>query len=512
MTAATTLRVHSVTPCELPVDATLRLAAGTRAVGPGLLATPDPVRLLRLDPSHAAIGALLADRVVPATALGSRTAQRLVASGAADLETRRGELASAAEVRARVTVVVPVHDRPHELDRCLSALGGATDVLVVDDASPEPTVIAAVASRHGARLLRRQVNGGPGAARTSGLAEVTTELVAFVDTDVTVDSGTGGGLRGLVPVLDDPTVAVVAPRIASRPGPSMLARYEVAHSPLDLGPDRATVHPAGRVAYLPSATWLVRRRALPDGFTAGMRVAEDVDAVWRLHAAGWRCVHHPAVVVHHDPRPQLRTAWAQRVSYAAGATPLTVRHPGGAPPLRLTTWTALSMLGVASLSPAGIVLAVVVLTTVTVRLACRLRPLVRGAQGATRSGDGPALGSTRIAAGLVARGLTGTLRAVPRAVARAWPVAIPVLVVAAPRVGSALAAGWLIDVLARRRCRRADPRADTGPGVLLEVTGRLLDDLAYATGLWCGAWRGRTARALWPRSARRVDQPRHVDS
>src|SRR5262249_60946591 len=82
--------------------------------------------------------------------------------------------------RPDVTVLIPVRDRAVLLDRCLSALGGSYPVLVVDDGSGDPGAVAAVAGAHGAALVRRPVNGGPGAARNTGLLGVTTELVAFL--------------------------------------------------------------------------------------------------------------------------------------------------------------------------------------------------------------------------------------------------------------------------------------------------------------------------------------------
>jgi hypothetical protein len=47
-----------------------------------------------------------------------------------------------------VTVVIPVKDRPAQLNQALAALTGLR-CIVVDDASDDPTPIAAVARRHG---------------------------------------------------------------------------------------------------------------------------------------------------------------------------------------------------------------------------------------------------------------------------------------------------------------------------------------------------------------------------
>ena len=66
---------------------------------------------------------------------------------------------------------------------CLAALGDSYPVIVVDDGSADQEAIRVTAEKHGARLRRRAVPGGPGPARNDGLALVTTPLVAFLDSD-----------------------------------------------------------------------------------------------------------------------------------------------------------------------------------------------------------------------------------------------------------------------------------------------------------------------------------------
>ena len=62
-------------------------------------------------------------------------------------------------------------------------------MVVVDDGSDDPDAVAAVCAGTRARLIRRDRNGGPGAARNEALAVVDTELVAFVDSDCTASPG-----------------------------------------------------------------------------------------------------------------------------------------------------------------------------------------------------------------------------------------------------------------------------------------------------------------------------------
>ncbi len=71
-----------------------------------------------------------------------------------------------------------------------------------------------------------------------------------------------------------------------------------------------------------------------------MHVAEDVDLVLRLHAAGWRLRYEPASRVAHDHRTDLRAWWLRKAYYGTGAAPLALRHRGAVPPMVLSPWAA----------------------------------------------------------------------------------------------------------------------------------------------------------------------------
>ena len=139
--------------------------------------------------------------------------------------------------------MIPVRDRHAELARCLSGLRDLPHVIVVDDASADPEAIKRIAAEHGAAVIHRPVNGGPGAARNTGLAAAGTDIVSFLDSDCVPRPG---WLDGLLPHFTDPAVGAVAPRIVPHEkGTGWLARYEGASSSLDMGA-RPVSRPPGR--------------------------------------------------------------------------------------------------------------------------------------------------------------------------------------------------------------------------------------------------------------------------
>jgi mycofactocin glycosyltransferase len=361
-----------------------------------------------------------------------------------------------------VTVVVPVQDRAQELDGCLAALGSTAPVVVVDDASTDPAAVAAVAARHGAQLVRRDANGGPGAARTSGLAAVTTPFAAFVDSDCRPPDD---WLERLRPHLDDPAVAAVAPRVVGAADASLRGRVSAARSPLDLGPRPARVRPGTSVAYVPTAALVVRVAALPDPpFDPALRYGEDVDLVWRLHDAGHVVRYDPSVeVVHEEPR-----TWSgvlrRRFAYGTSAAALAERHPGRVTHLVLRPWpTAVAALLLARRPVLAAATAAVPVT--------RLHRQLDGLAGET-------------AAVTVAQSVQGTLLQLGRVLGALAPVAVR------GRAGLALAvAPHLSDWWQRRP--PVDPVRWTAV--------RLVDEAAYGAGVWVGCWRRRSLRPLVPR-------------
>ena len=383
---------------------------------------------------------------------------------------------------ADVTVVVPVKDRPAQLDRLLAALRADPDttdlpVLVVDDGSTDPGATAAVCAPHRAGVLRHDIARGPSAARNAGLRAVGTAAVAFLDSDCVPRPGWLGVLSAH---LADPRLALVAPRIVALPAdrPGWVGGYEDVVSALDMGSHPAPVAPLTGVSYVPSAALLVRRAALGAGFDESMRVAEDVDLVWRLVAAGWRARYEPAARVAHE-HPAGTGAWLRRRAYyGTGAALLARRHGSAVAPVVMSPWSAAAWALVLLGGRRGVPAAVGVLGVATATLARRL----------ARPGAPPPVA---LAGTLVLRGSFTAGRTLARSVTRHhWPLVLPLLrsrparrLVLRAAVVDALVAWW-----PHRR----------EVGVLRFAAGRRLEDLAYGAGLWWGAVRAWDARALLP--------------
>ena len=488
-----------------------------------------PPRMLHLSP--AAADRLVERRLTVTDATSAALARRLLDTGIAHPV---GEPPDAVPPPSDVTVVIPVKDRTDGLARLLAALeidmravprdrnpaqvdlgrvgeaarpaagavgegaqpaagvvgegarraaGAVGDgpcgssvglrVIVVDDGSADPAAVRAVAERAGATVLRHAAPRGPAAARNAGLAAAATPLVVFLDSDVVPEPG---WLGPLLARLADPAVGLVAPRIvALAPVTGWLGRYEAVRSSLDLGPDPALVVPRSRVAYVPSAALLVRRAAAGAGFDEDMHVAEDVDLVLRLHAAGWRLRYEPSGRVAHDHRTTLTAWWLRKAFYGTGAAPLALRHRGAVPPMVLSPWAALASALLLARRPGA---AAGVSAVAAFRLSTKLGRLRHPRSTAAR---------------LIALGAVGAAAQTADAVTRHyWPLAVLAALVsrrargtvAAVALGSGVLDWW-----------RAGPERPALPAFLV---ARRLDDLAYGAGLWWGAFTHRTLAPLRP--------------
>jgi mycofactocin glycosyltransferase len=462
----------------LPAGFGVELDGWTRRLTPELWFGGSPVRIARLTPAGQAAWRELEPGRVTSPATGV-LARYLTDTGLAH------PVPPAPKAAATVTVIVPVRDRADQLGRCLTALGDDHPVIVVDDASRDQAAVARVAAAHGAKLIRRDVNGGPGAARNTGLVVLardgaaTSDLVAFVDSDCEASPGWIERLSGH---FADPLVAVAAPRVVGRAARTVAGRYAEANGALDLGGRPARVMPKSAVSYVPTAAVLARREALLSiardrcVFDESMRIGEDVDLIWRLHEAGWRVRYDPAAqVAHHEP-PTWAGRLARRYRYGTSAAPLARRHPGDITHLALQPWPALTVAALLARRP---FLAAAAFAGALASTGYRLRRadvpragLTRATAAATRqTWLGLGRYATQFAAPLLAAGICARGNWGRRAATASLLLAPPL---------TAWAEGT----------RTLDPARFT--------LGRIGDDIAYGLGVWSGCVAERTLAPLLP--------------
>jgi mycofactocin system glycosyltransferase len=468
----------------LPTNFTVRLNSRTEIIDGGTaLVGGSPTRYVRLSP--AAASELNYGEVSASTAVGAALADKLLELGMAD-----PDVSALPDVEPNYTIVIPVMNRADALARLLDSVVVATAartegqprIIVVDDASANPSAIENVARAHNAEFLPLPTNVGPAGARNGGLALVASEFVVFLDSDLVINQQT---IPTLLKHFADPKVAVVTPRItalssgAERDG--WIARYEETNSSLDLGPDPSAVKPRSTMSWVPAAALAARVTALTDGFDASMRLGEDVDLVWRLNKAGWRIRYEPSANAEHDHRAGFAEWFRRKQDYGTSAVPLAKRHPEAIAPAILAPW------GV------GVMAALIAQRKWSLPVAIGF-----GVFAAIRSSR--QLGSARhphvLAASLTARGVGSAYTQTSALMLRHWWPLTLLGCIFSKRIRKATLAFALIDT-GREYVRRA-PRLDP----VRYGLARRLDDIAYGSGVWLASLRARNFSALKPEITR----------
>ncbi|MDN5750573.1 MAG: glycosyltransferase family 2 protein [Pseudonocardia sp.] len=208
-----------------------------------------------------------------------------------------------------IDVILPCLDEAQALPGVLRALPAGFRALVVDNGSRDGT--PRVAAELGARVLH-EPRRGYGAAVHTGLEGATSEIVAFVDADGSLDPG---ALPGMVALLAHADLVAGRRRPAGRgawPWHARAANVVIAALLRRRGVDVHDIAPI-RVA---------RRAALLDLGIADRAFGYPLELLVRAGAAGWRITE-----VDVDYRP--RTGGHSKVSGSVRGTLRAARDMAG---------------------------------------------------------------------------------------------------------------------------------------------------------------------------------------
>lgn len=232
----------------------------------------------------------------------------------------------------KYSVIVPVFNRPDEVDELLSSLCTQTlkdfEVIIVEDGSNVPC--AEVVRRYDGRLdvhYYAKPNSGPSQSRNYGVERAKGEYVIILDSDVVLP-------EGYLQAVDDellrqPCDAFGGPdRAHSSFTPTQKAINYAMTSFFTTGGIRGGKKKMDKF-YPRSFNMGVRTevyRAL-NGFS-NMRFGEDIDFSTRIFKEGYACRLFPDAWVWHKRRTDLRKFFRQVHNSGIARIHLTKRHPG----------------------------------------------------------------------------------------------------------------------------------------------------------------------------------------
>jgi len=248
-----------------------------------------------------------------------------------------------------ISIIIPVYNRPMELDELLESLAAQTagdfEVVVVEDGSrvPAQEIVEKYRSQLAITYCVKE-NGGPGPARNCGAQQAHGNFFIFLDSDT---------------IMPPNYVAVVEHAVAA--GVRAFG-----------GPDKADENFTAMqraVSYSMTSFFTTggirgRRRGLdrfvPRSFNMGvardvfeetggflnMRFGEDIDLSMRIMHMGVNPVLLPDAAVYHKRRTNLKSFFRQVFHSGTARINLTKRHPGSLKAVHL--FPALFLLGSAA--------------------------------------------------------------------------------------------------------------------------------------------------------------------
>ena len=209
-----------------------------------------------------------------------------------------------------VSIVIPVHGQHRFTYSCVRSIVEQTpdvrfEVILVDDASPEPASIA-LAHVDGLRLIRNDANVGFIASCNRGAREARGKVLVFLNNDTLV---TAGWLPALLSALDGPGVGLVGAKLIYPDGALQEAGAILWQNGSASNYGRNDDASKPEFSYVRdvdycSGTCLAMRRGdfhALGGFDAHFSPAyyEDADLAMRVRRSGKRVVYQPAATIVH---------------------------------------------------------------------------------------------------------------------------------------------------------------------------------------------------------------------
>lgn len=230
-----------------------------------------------------------------------------------------------------ITVLVPAYDEEGYVGRCIDSFLAADypaaklEIIVIDDGSTDGTFAEARAHADGNVTVCRKANGGKHAALNYGLERATTDLVAAVDADSTVEPD---ALKELVRTLyARPNAVAVAGNVKVANRGTFLTDVQALEYIVSINMYRRALDRIGLVKVVPGCLGLFEREAVEAvGGFSGDTVTEDFDMTIELLSRGGSVHYSSRAIVRTEAPETVGDLYRQRLRWYRGTVQTVGKH------------------------------------------------------------------------------------------------------------------------------------------------------------------------------------------
>ena len=231
----------------------------------------------------------------------------------------------------KYSIIVPVYNRPDEVDELLESLTRQKEtdfeVIIVEDGSTIPC--RDVYSKYNGKLdihYYNKENSGPGQSRNYGAERANGDYLLILDSDVVVPEGYLSAITA--ELKDQPADAFGGPdRAHSSFTPTQKAISYSMTSFFTTGGIRGGKKKLDKF-YPRSFNMGIRREVYNKlGGFSKMRFGEDIDFSIRIFKAGYKCRLFPGAWVYHKRRTDFRKFWRQVYNSGIARINLYKKYP-----------------------------------------------------------------------------------------------------------------------------------------------------------------------------------------
>jgi cellulose synthase/poly-beta-1,6-N-acetylglucosamine synthase-like glycosyltransferase/peptidoglycan/xylan/chitin deacetylase (PgdA/CDA1 family) len=229
-----------------------------------------------------------------------------------------------------IAVVIPAYNEEKVICNTVYSLLGSSradfNIFVVDDGSTDHTakvVRAAFADEPRVTLLQKP-NGGKASAANYALAQITAEVIIFIDGDTVFDAQ---AIPNLVRHFSDPAVGAVAGFALVGNRVNLLTSFQAVEYMVGQCLDRRAFAYFNANGVVPGAIGAWRRSALMGvGGYATDTLAEDADATFSIIRAGWEVRFEPEARARTEAPETLQAFLKQRYRWMFGMLQVVTKH------------------------------------------------------------------------------------------------------------------------------------------------------------------------------------------